>query len=244
MRIRLNISSQTSLIDHSIESVLPGVHSRLAALHSDVTGVKKGQDVMAEGILALKNSIEDRDEQLGEALRTIATGVDGRARASFDSEDSSSPSPRRRGRILALAATTSPNNLPSTAPQLRPRHSSIYEAYYEWNGLEMYSNKPVPGGFAQLEAEFGCKWRAHFNPAQGTYVGRLKKVMQGIDAMLEDEVEQEGGSEDDYLSTVLDKVEMIFVNEKKSIPNLSKWFQSQGLVKKGNSRGKHSSINV
>jgi hypothetical protein len=140
--------------------------------------------------------------------------------------------------------STSPNNhslsIPAPVLQqaqcyLRPIYLSIYELYYEWYGLETYHNKPIAGGFNQLEKEQGSKWRKHFRGSEKKHISRVKAIIRGIEALKAEAVDA-----DNPLDAVLSRLDGLFIHEmKKSISKLASWMQAQCLVKKFAARGKN-----
>jgi hypothetical protein len=111
------------------------------------------------------------------------------------------------------------------------KHKSIHTIYYEWYGLETFTNSMVEGGIASLEKEFKTKWRKHFLPAEKQYFLRRQKVVKGI--------EEQGRHEAKEPDTVLDDWGSLYQEEAKSaVTKMAQIIQEMGLIVTRKARGK------
>jgi len=109
---------------------------------------------------------------------------------------------------------------------------SISDLYNEFMGTGNYLDKPVPGGYAELDNQFKAKWRRHFSKADDGHYSRVRAIMTGIKNRMKD---------GESLQDALDWMQRLFGDKdgcKSSISNLKLVLQDKGLVPKGKPRAK------
>jgi hypothetical protein len=161
------------------------VENRFSSLGSQVTEAFESQE----------EAMRERDHKTGEAYLSLAR--------RFMGEGESLPGLAVRMRTAAAIESASPNLTTDSVPMTRPhslvmKHKSIHTPYYEWYGLETYTNTPVVGGIAFLERMYKTKWRQHFSPAEKQYFSRLQKVVRAIDKQSKREAKEPEEILDDW----------------------------------------------
>jgi hypothetical protein len=256
-KMREALAGAIDPMDHNIEAVLPGVHSRMSAMQNEMTGMRSSVNQLGENVtFALEKvtvSLNDVSNQLVRRDEELAVGLVDMARRLRPASPSPSPSifhPSTRSvaqerREVENNSTFSPTEsgtfpLPVTMPighHLRVKYGSIHTIYYEWFGLENFDGIPVEGGIDTCESEWRSKWRNHFSGAEKQHFSRVKAIINAI-------IEQTNVDEDGGIHQVLDELEVVFISEeiKKSVSNMSKWLKMKGYVTTQSPRGKRKSI--
>jgi hypothetical protein len=242
-KMRAELLGADSPLDHNVESVLPGVHSRLSSMQNEISHVRG--DVASNfgritvAINDVKSLLGARDTELAAHLLQLASRL-------CPQPGSSPPIPTTRpptvvvGRLQeeGTEATGSTGDL-MTMPRghhLRPKHTTIYTMYHEWFGLEDFGEIPVSGGIDFCERQWKSKWRRHFNAAEKQHFSRFKAIIMGIEA----KKERDGVD----LEVALEEFDAIFGGPevKKSTANMARWLKQDenGYIAKKRKRGKAS----
>ncbi|CAB9531484.1 unknown protein [Seminavis robusta] len=128
-------------------------------------------------------------------------------------------------RLGALIGITKPNK----AFFLRPKHQTLSELYNEWTGIGS-NHQDALGGVEGRETHWKNKWQKHWSKAQTAHFSRTAGVVSGIRAYAKeqnlDPIDACAILQDEYKEC------------KMSVGNMKVWFQNQGLVEKGKSRGR------
>jgi hypothetical protein len=236
-------------MDHNVESVLPGVHTRLATMQNEISGVRGDMQRVAShfgevstSLNDVKGLLEGRDTELAAHLLQLASRL-----------CPNCPEPRSSPPMLAIMPTADAATLPEqammleasdsagmvmpTGHHLRAKHSTIYTLYHEWFGLEDFGGIPVSGGIDFCERQWKSKWRPHFNAAEKQHFSRVKAIILAIEAKQERESVE--------VEVALDEFEAIFGGSevKKSTANMAKWLkqgENGGYVSKKKRRGRQT----
>jgi hypothetical protein len=232
-----------SPLDSKLEAVLPGVHQRLVANQREVLSLRTlvenrfsslGSQV-TEAFESQEEAMRERDHKTGEAYLSLAR--------RFMGEGESLPGLAVRMRTAA-ATDSEPNSTTNLTTDSVPtmgrphslvmKHKSIHTLYYEWYGLETYTNTPVVGGIAFLERAYKTKWRRHFSPAEKQYFSRLQKVVRAIDEQSKREAKEP--------EEILDDWDALYRGEaKSSVTKMAMLVQTMGLIATQKARGKKQS---
>jgi hypothetical protein len=261
-------SADSSLLDHSVESVLPGVHQYLSSIHTEVRATRTDLTSLTQKVAdcsdskirkVVKEAVQD---SLGPALQpysSLANSLNVMAASlrsglqvqtataiivnppSVEQESPSDQGPREDDDDAGDAAT------PSSAPPLlrdvvgsrpKPTYVSIHELYNEFYGLGEFEGKPVAGGLAKLDELFKTKWRQGFSGGQKKEWSRLTQTIVGINAHIV-ELGGDKGKALDNLNVVFQ--EKLGVNHTTS--KMVKHMQESGLLVKGTPRGRYAVAN-
>lgn len=175
---------EDSPLDHNVESVLPGVHSRMASMQSQMaSGFQSMTERMEKGWQLVEDwheSLEEEKEhgkKMAQELVVLASrmldggnssgsgggggGFRGGARGGGgDRISTTDPSSNQQQQAAAGTSNNGNSDLEKAMRhQLAPRHQSLQTIYFEWYGLESFKDKPIVGGFEKCEELFKSKWR-------------------------------------------------------------------------------------
>ena len=229
MRTTLIQASQEDIVNHSIESVLPGVHTKLSTIHNDVImGTKKSQQAIKEVRDNVISEINRRDMKWAAALRTLGE--------QFESQ-SVQYTARRGGHAVMTNNNSTPailtqddenvgddvdmsEDAPSPTYNMKMRYNEIYEIWDEWSMIiEDFENK-------------GKSWRSHFSAAEKQHFSRFKQVIKGILTI----ADSKGTVQD-----AMNKLASIYKDKcKPSLSKMADWMKSNRHVQKKGSRNRNS----
>jgi hypothetical protein len=244
-KLRQSTSMVESPLDSNLESVLPGVHSRLSAMQNNMA---EGFKLSAEAMLLFEARDIKRDEarelktvqnneKLARLFRTAAdTFVESPVGTSERTEGGGGggggePRTTNSNRQQAAASSLSEDALFDLAKRskMAPRHLSLESVYFEWFGLETFKDKPIVGGLEKCEKLFQSKWRKGRTHGEKKHFSRLKRVMEGI--------ENKARTDGVDLAEVLDSLSEIYQKDcKKSIALMESHMVRNGMIPKGKTR--------
>jgi len=261
-------SADTSILDHSVESVLPGVHQYLSSLHTEVRATRTEVSglTLSCSDASIQKSVKEAVQQcLGPALlpytslanslnlmaASLRSGLQVQPAASLGlPEDSppnqASPMDEDHEEEEAAGRASSPSSPSQRPPRLqdaighhpKPTYVSMNKLYDEFYGLGRFEGKPVPGGFAKLEEVHKTKWRQGFSRGQKKEWSRLTMTIRGINR----HIEELGGD----APRALDNLDLVF-QEKGGINHTTSkmvtYMQEKGLLAKGRARGRYAPAN-
>lgn len=251
--MKLHLDVATNPYDASMEVVMPGVQERFNAQQTMIHGVEAKIDVVdAKVDKVLRNQQEGSNtnsnnmvlfqaatfETVARALREnmhlLSLLTQGHSNSLITQGNTNTTDPPLNNNSQHPPVQESPqnNNGATNAPRLSPRYASLALMWEEWHGTggPTTRDKPIPGGFAELERTQKNKWRQHLDGAQGRHFTRIRVIIEGIKKMAE-------------LSTtpvevVRDNLEETWQSCKRSPDTLIKHLQERGCVKKTKPRGK------
>ena len=169
------LEGQSSPLDTTLETVLPGLHERFDAqrkatedLHGLVSGLESR---LTEAILKTQDATMYRlESEFHLMFRRI------RGTPNVGAHDDSAPSPSNATRETALNA--SPVEL-NTLPLMPITYSSLSALYNHWTGEGEYENM-YAGGISKLESEKGSKWRKSWDNAANKRLSKVKAFVSAI----------------------------------------------------------------
>lgn len=116
--------------------------------------------------------------------------------------------------------------------RISQQFASLSLMWDEWHGIggQDTLDKPVVGGFAQLEQTYKSKWRSQLVPAQQRHITRIRVIINGIKTM----------AQTLRMSTesALDLLETEWTRRKKSPDAMVRYLQENGFLKKAKARGR------
>lgn len=239
-------SSEVSPLDHSLEKVLPGVHTRLSKQTNAINDLKMSIQTLTVGtngssfcdtiIERIGSLNKERDTKLADSLGNIANLLDGnvqviRSGASQEGvgcDDSlvglptdSEPSPSMNGNVDMEAVLKRCKTY-----HVKQDHRTIHMLYDEWIGTGDFDGKPINGGVREAEILFKHKWRSHWSKADKKYFSRFSQICCGIDRKV-----GEYGDDLERIERFVDELEDVFKNDAlKSISKFVDWMKCKGLV--------------
>jgi len=136
------------------------------------------------------------------------------------------------GTEIPIQSPAPNNDLPSLKPRLSPRFESLILMWDEWHGTggPDTKDKPVPGGFCQLEGKYKAKWRQHLDGSQGRHFTRVRLIIEGIAKM--------ANTRGVAVEHLLDELDLEWRKMKFSPDSMVRYLQEQGFLKKNKPRGK------
>jgi NADH:ubiquinone oxidoreductase subunit C len=166
---------------------------------------------------------------------TIHTNIPGGLTRAEAIRHMTSPSQNRNIRLR----TELPENVVARRPalveaSLSQQFASLSSMWDEWHGVggRDTKDKPIPGGFEQLEQIHKSKWRSHLSHAQQRHATRIRLIINGIKT----KATTSGISPE----SALDELEAEWTRRKKSPDAMVKHLQDLGYVKKSKPRGRHT----
>ena len=234
-------------LDYKVESVLPGVHTRLNTISADISRVG---DNLSGQIMNLATNVE---QQLADTNRldNLVEGWLTEISRRLVQQGGQTVSPRfseTRHQVETLGAFPSPDDennmhsrvraegaeegsttpaIPESCKQyaLQLRHQNLASMWDEWHGLRAFLNKPIVGGIAKAEELWKAKWRRHFKPREKKHFTRLRGVVAALMKV------------DDW-----DELETIFAGPcKASLSLMDDYLKANGMLTKRKPRGKNTS---
>jgi hypothetical protein len=195
MRQSLTRLEATSPLDHNIEAVLPGVHTRLATMETVMTeGFRVSEarfdnwedkcvarEEVVKTMMSNSNSVAAKLVSLAASMTGNVGGGDGLS--VFENYNNShSSNSNSRQQAAAAGASMSEDGLFEKAKRfvMAPRHLSLETMYFEWHGLEDSKDKPIVGGFERCEELFKASYRKGLNHGDSKRLSRIKRIMGAI----------------------------------------------------------------
>ena len=186
--MKVFLSTTRSPYDASIEIVLPGIQERLNGITVHIDSKLSGIEASIRGI---ETSIPDKvDKKLDNVVNTIRTEMAEMQATAFHAvanaitphqqfernlevfspaiidNRNNQAAQRKTTREITENRTTENRTYPNA--QLSPHFASLLLMWDEWHG-----DKPLQGGFDQMEKVYKSKWRKHFNAAQTRHYTRI-----------------------------------------------------------------------
>lgn len=117
-------------------------------------------------------------------------------------------------------------------PRLSPRYPSLALMWDEWYGTggAGTKDKPIPGGFDELERSQKNKWRSHLDATQSRHFTRIRTIIEGIKKMAQ--------LSNISVDVALSDLEDAWNSNKKSPDSMIRYLQERGYVRKTKPRGK------
>jgi hypothetical protein len=248
------LTGESCPLDATLETVLPGVHTRFVATDANIETVRgevqTGFQQVNTNIGILADGIDELRETAGESKKAIAATCLQVAFSLLGKEldlsklgggagDDTSPGSKRAtqdGSPLPASEEPPPKKrrgvegvegVDFSAIYLVPKQKDLQGLWDEWHGLGKFEGKPREGGFESLELEFKAKWRRHLDVQ---HFSRTKRVVAGIKAY----IEREGVAEDIAIATL----DSVYKDDASSVANMVVWMQDMGLLKRSVARGK------
>ena len=234
MRTSLETLEATTPLDHNLEAVLPGLHSRMSVLQTE----------MAEGLRAVSTWQEQattdhvsetkgwlkQSQSVAAQLCSIAATIAGWGNRGDGGDDSQALLLNSQQQVLnniqqqAAAADDDDDDLgKARRHQLKKRHQSLYTIYHEWYGLEASEDQPIVGGYEKCDQLFKSSWRKKHTAAEKKHCSRMKMIILGLQtkaAMQGSEMEEVVGILDATCSKECEK----------SLAKMVAWMLSQKLI--------------
>jgi hypothetical protein len=239
--MRQSMSHEESPLDHSLESVLPGLHSRLSAMQINMAeGFRLSNHEMKEQEKRGIQREEQRElrevKRLATIFRNAADGMmtgnerehKGAVDGGADDEQLRTDSSQQE---QEAASMPSEDDLFNKAKrfQLAPRHLSLESLYFEWLGIEYFKDKPIVGGLQKCEELFKSKWRKGRSHGERKHFSRLKRIMEGIAT--------KATTDGIDLDEVVRSMSEIYDKEcKQSIAKMEAYMVHEGMIPKGKAR--------
>lgn len=230
-------------LDYKVESVLPGVHTRLNTLTSELSKygdlltnlqqqiIEKMEQILErralEAMERLLREIGMRFLQGGEALSSGSQTRQGELFPPVHPDDESNNNTRNR-QAEGAPGTRSMPPVPESCKQytLQARHRNLQSVWDEWHGIGEYLNRPIVGGIAKAEELWKSKWRRHFAAREKKLFTRLRSV---VTAML--------------ATSDWGDLEAAFIGPcKASLSKMDDYLKSEGVLQKKKPRGKTGGI--
>ena len=258
MERQLLDSESNNPLDHSIEAILPGVHSRMATTQAEVASASRKIDALDSRLDRLENMqhtvmdsvqsmmlrFEAREEALADHLSGIVNGIRGNARSvrrkirhSYEGEEEGEEKVECSEDLEEARNTEELEcdefGIPVTVKShhIKFKHQSLFSMHDEWFGLHSSKNKPVEGGLDALETSFKSKWRKHFTPSEEKAFSRLKRIMKAIK---EDSIRRKK----DTIEVCCEWNEVYEGECKKSLSKMEDWLKQTGFISTAAPRGK------
>jgi hypothetical protein len=242
MRTSLETLEVESPLDHSLEAVLPGVHTRLSSLQSEMASgfsqVKQWQQSVDSFIQENTSIVRQSQAAAGQLVRIASSmlGWSSRGVGAGGGAWQGSPAPLLNSQQQAAAAANDNDDddedddlRKAKRHQMIKRHQSLYTIYYEWYGLESSKDQPIVGGFEKCEELFKSSWRKPHTDAEKKHFSRLKKIIQGL--------KEKAAREELDMEEVVEILESTFAKDcKKALSKMVDWMMTQGLIPEGKKR--------
>jgi hypothetical protein len=244
MRLKLTQLEATSPLDHNVEAVLPGVHTRLGAMETVMTeGFRVSEarfDNWEEKYAArdlVVNTMIRNSNSVAAQLVGIAANITGNLGGGggglsvFENSNSHFNSNSQQQAATAGASSMSEDALFEQAKRflMAPRHLSLETMYFEWYGLEDSKDKPIVGGFERCEELFKASYRKGLNHGDSKRLSRIKRIMGAI--------KKKATTDGVDVVKVVDELAPIYDKTCGQSPaRMDEWMLSNGMIEKGKSR--------
>jgi hypothetical protein len=217
--------------DASVESVLPGVCSRIDNLQNGLNSVQKGMNEMNSNFEAhFSNVIRKVDSVRYDISNVSAFMAHIRSFQPLEPDADSDSLPRSPESPLPSVVPTltdensRENSRPERVYNLCIKHSSIFDMWDEWHGMGQFRAELnefcYPGGIDALEKTFGIQWRRHFNCTQQKIYSRTKYVIEKIKEIISS---NQAISQD----IILGRFQELYLNRKRSISSMEAFLKKQ-----------------
>ena len=107
----------------------------------------------------------------------------------------------------------------------KTRYHSVRDIMDEWFGMGECENEPVRGGINACEERWNSKWRRHFSPAQKKHFGRIRRIVEEVQII----IDTENKTREEAMKEMEDDFERKEV--KKSISNMVEYIKRKKILK-------------
>ena len=197
MEVALEQAKADCPLNLQVESVLPGVHSRmtvqenrLSTIEGTMGSVERRLVALQSHMLTVKACVEEirsRDARVSEALGNVSEAMRPRPQQIEEGRLNLQGSDADENERQAQQQQDQQETTPKTKYCLRPKHLSLETLVAEWFGLGEFEGKPIPGGVEEMEKKNKSKWRKHFSSSQKRSFARTKDIMEGMKRRMETE---------------------------------------------------------
>lgn len=249
------LSADENPFDASLETILPGVHSRLEVIAgqqaSQAAILSSQATLMQEAFAAQEIRSNEREDRLLMSLSVFFQAASSAFASSANSSGRPDPTTltdsvttRTTTNAAALGGTmmaaapgghTSRNGSGNeTIVHLSASYKSLVHIWDEWYGVHTREGRPVQGGLSKLEETTGGRWRSHFSPAEGKKLSRIRAIIRCVETYAHSKAEMTG-KERDILATW----DMAYKGQCRfSLSNFVAFLQEQKLMPKQKPRGR------
>lgn len=230
MRNELEIAKGNDPFNHSVETVLPGVHSRMQATHSEVVCLRNDLSRLEATLSACVGQLmtqqqafhqaqRERDEVLGRALLQQAQSTPLPVKESKGSLDED-----------GVRKVDDDKTQQEQTYRMRMKHSNLRDVVDEWMGRGKWAGIPMEGGIEAMEMTHKAKWRRHWSSSEVKHYSRTKMVIIGLRKKEKDEKKE--------MDVVIEEFEARFQENGRSIAKMASLMQEMGFVPKQKARGR------
>ena len=230
-------------LDHNVEAVLPGVHSRMSATHGEVAALRETVNLLQNQMQDLKDSQEEarqenangfsslleRDSAMASSLMSLGHFMQPSARTptNFASQNTEQEEKEEQDEDQEEGGESS--SIP-IHHNMVVAHETLRGLIDEWYGLGDFKGVPIVGGIQRMEDEYKNKWRKHFENGRSRYFCRVKSIVQAI-KVLQERVP------DTSIDDVLIEMGPIYKDKcRSSVYNMVEWLKDQGILQRGQRR--------
>ena len=242
MKTSLETLEVSDPVNHSLEAVLPGVHSRLSTIQREMAmgfkQVKSWQKAVDTCITQTAGMVRQSQVTAAQLVSIASTmmgwgnrgmGVGGGAAGQASPEFSLLNSQQQAANADEDDAGEDNDFGKAKKHNLMKRHKSLYTIYYEWYGLESSKDQPIVGGFEKCEEIFKSSWRKKHSDAEKKHFSRLKSIIKGL--------KKKAVTEGSDMEEVVGILESSFTQDcKKSLSVMVDWMMTQKLIPEGKKR--------
>jgi hypothetical protein len=222
-QLRAKMSEASDPADASVESVLPGVSSRLDNLQKSLKPIQNEMNGMNSKFDSMLHDLDRKFDSMRHDLSILSSFM--AHIRSFQPVAHPAPSdclPALPARSLpsvddSLPTPTDENSRPERVYNLCIKHGSIFDMWDEWHGMGRFraevSEFCYPGGIDALEKEKGFQWRRHFSCSQQKQFSRTKFIINKI----KETISSQGDISQDI---ILQRFQEIFILRKLSLSSM------------------------
>ena len=225
--LRTRISEAIDPADASVESVLPGVCSRIENLQKGLNSLQNGMNGINSNFQTQIASVDRKVDSVRHDLSNLSGFLAHIRNYQPFASDSLPPLPAS----LVPAVVSTPadaadeNSRPERVYNLCIRHSSIFDMWDEWHGMGRFraelNDFSYPGGIDALEKEKGIQWRSHFSCSQQKQFSRTKYIINKI----KQTISSQATSQD--ITIILQRFHEIYVMKKLSISSMEAFLKEK-----------------
>lgn len=241
------LSADENPFDASLETILPGVHSRLEVIAgqqaSQAAILSSQATLMREAFAAQEIRSNEREDRLlmslsgffqaassAFALSANSSGADPTVTDSATTKTTTN-AVAVSGTMMAAATGGSGNE---TSVYLSASYKSLVHIWDEWYGVHTREGRPVQGGLSKLEETTGGRWRSHFSPAEGKKLSRIRAIIKCVETYTHSQAEMAGKERD-----ILASWDLAYKGQCRfSLSNFVTFLQEQKLMPKQKPRGR------
>jgi hypothetical protein len=186
--MRIALSAKENPFDSSLETVLPGVHSRMEV-------IARQQATQCSMIEQLFTTQEEKANERHDKMMMCFANFFQAASSAFVCAQQ--PTAMTNTEILGASTmmgsqqaapvgaggrTGGANNARGQdGIHLSSSYKSLVHIWDEWHGVNSREGWPVVGGICKLEASSRGKWRSHFKPAETKHLSRVRAIIKCVE---------------------------------------------------------------